>query len=89
TWHLVGADDLARLAAADFDFVKTTLTSTSGSAYFFALQVIARAADGTIAVDDLTPGVSTRITPFPAGTDLTLHYEGGLALRCIKFADAP
>jgi hypothetical protein len=88
-WSLITEADLESFKDSDLSFVQSTLTTTSGASFYFSLQVFTRATDGSIAQGSLAPGVSPRVTPFPPGTDLKLHYEGGLALRCIKTAPAP
>ena len=60
--------------------------------FYFSLSVWVRARDGTIKQGTLEPGVtSSRVTPlvYPAGFTPEDHYEGGLALRCIRRADLP
>jgi hypothetical protein len=88
-WSLITQEDLESFKDSDLSFVQSTLTTTSGASSYFSLHVFARATDGSIAQGSLAPGVSPRVTPFPPGTDLKLHYESDLALRCIKTAPAP
>jgi hypothetical protein len=60
----------------------------STSFYFTSLQTWVRAGDGSIAVGTLEPGVSgSRVTPLDVPSTSTVHYEGGLALRCIRRGD--
>ncbi len=86
-FRMITEADLYRLTDADLAIVKKALTTSSGGGFYFSLQVYVRATDGSIAQGSLSAGVTTKVTPFPSGTDLKLHYEGGLALRCIKIAD--
>ena len=65
------------------------MSGGQGLGFFFtSLQIWVRANDGSIAVGTLEPGVSgSRVTPLDVPPTSTVHYEGGLALRCIRRGD--
>jgi hypothetical protein len=48
-----------------------------------------RAADGSLKIADLNPDVTDRITSFPTGIDMKMHYESDLSLRCIRVTTGP
>lgn len=91
-WHLLGEADVGALGEEGLTFVHDTLASVVGAwgwgSFYFSPQVYVRAADGSLAAADLTPGLTTpRIAPLPVapGDDgWTRHYEAGLSLRCVK-----
>jgi hypothetical protein len=100
-WRLISEDDLSSLTEADYQFMKDTLTPVAGPAassswsfgsFYFGLHVWLRAHDGTLATGDLSPGVTgPRVAPidYRLQGSYTTHYEGGLALRCIRRTDLP
>ncbi len=91
-WTLPTQADVEGFSEAELAFMAQTLTDASGvggwgSSFYFGLQVFVRASDGSIQVGDLTPGASPRvapIVPLMQGWDPTMHYEGGVSLRCIR-----
>jgi hypothetical protein len=99
-WRLITEDDLASLTERDFQFVKDALT-TAGTlvagdffgSFYFGTTVWLRAHDGTLQTGTLEPGVAgSRVAPLHvARGDVGYrdHYEGGLALRCIRRTDLP
>jgi hypothetical protein len=52
--------------------------------FYFGLSVWVRATDGSLRIGNLSPGVSVRVTDSPVAATSTVHYEGGVALRCIR-----
>jgi hypothetical protein len=98
-WHLLAESDLATFTQADYQFFQDTLTEASSAnnnttfwgSFYFGLRVFLRAADGTIQAGDLAPGVVQRVSAlnYPAGLGAQHHYEGGLALRCIRRTQVP
>lgn len=96
-WRLIAEDDLASLTEADYQFLQDTMTPIAASAgsffgpFYFGLRVWIRGHDGKIAYGDLSPGFAgNRVAPFDFTlTSYTAHYEGGLALRCIRRTDLP
>jgi hypothetical protein len=99
-WRLITEDDLSTLTESDFNFIQATLTPLEAGAssdasfwgtFYFGLEVWLRAKDGTIASGNLAPGVvGSRVAAIPNATMYpTQHYEGGLALRCIRRTDVP
>ncbi len=89
-WALPTEADLASFTEADFLFIADTLTgaatgTSNWGTFYFSLGIFVRAADGSIQKGDLRPGAAVRVEPLPVtGDDLKRHYEGGLALRCIR-----
>jgi hypothetical protein len=93
-WRLISEADLATLSEADFQFVQDTLAplaaGTFWGPFYFSLKVWLRTQDGGLAVGDLSAGVTgSRVSPLGVSADSTTHYEGGLALRCIRRTDLP
>ena len=98
-WRLITEADLATLTESDFEFIQATLTPLEAGAsadasfwgtFYFGLKVWLRANDGTIASGDLSPDVvGSRATVMPGFGSSVEHYEGGLALRCIRRTDMP
>ncbi len=98
-WHLLSEADINGFSAQDFQFFQNTLTDASNTggnttfwgSFYFGLKVFIRAADGTIQQGDLTPAATVRVTPltYPPGWSPQKHYEGGLALRCIRRTQVP
>jgi hypothetical protein len=93
-WGMISEPDLADLSEDDFTFIQSTLSTAAGDSYwggfYFSLRVYVRAADGTLQVGDLTPGVTPRVIPLPATVDgtATSHLEGvggaPVVLRCLR-----
>ena len=98
-WHLLAESDLATFTNADYVFFQNTLTEASNAnnnttfwgSFYFGLKVFLRAADGSIKAGDLAPGVAQRVSTltYPQGLGPLHHYEGGLALRCIRRTQVP
>jgi hypothetical protein len=95
-WRLISEDDLATLADADFQFVQDALAPVAATGqsfwgpFYFGLNVWLRTHDGGLAVGNLAPGVTgSRVSPLGIDASSTTHYEGGLALRCIRRTDLP
>jgi hypothetical protein len=90
-WSMISEVDLADLSEADFTFIQDTLGTTAGQSswggFYFSLHVYVRAADGTLQAGDLTPSVTSRVAPLPAGS-ATSHLEGvsgaPIVLRCLR-----
>lgn len=86
-WRLISEADLAQLGDLDRQRFLDTLGDPAGAAffatYFVAPQVWVRAADGSIKAGSLAPGASG-VTALGVPDESTTHYEGWLALRCIR-----
>jgi hypothetical protein len=87
-WRLITEADLATLDAADLKNIQDTLSgvgTTFWGEFYFSLHTYVRAADGKLAAGDLSPGATMRVAPlsYQQGGGPTMHYEGGLAPRCI------
>lgn len=91
-WRLLGEDDVEAFTEADLSFVMDTLASVGGTSsfgdFYFGLRVWVRAADGSLAQADLTPGLEgprvTALPVSPADGAWTHHLESGLSLRCVS-----
>jgi hypothetical protein len=91
-WHLPTAAEVDAFTEDELTFIQSTLAAANSVSgwgnFYFSLRIWARAADGSLAQADLTPGLSTpRVSALPvAPSDASWlrHYEGGLALRCIS-----
>lgn len=91
-WHLLTAADVAAFSEDELANLQATLAGAGGTSnwgnFYFSLHVYVRAEDGTLARADLTPGVTgPRITPLgiEAASDAwTHHFEGDMALRCVR-----
>jgi hypothetical protein len=85
-WRLISEADLAQLDDLDRQRFLDTLGAPGGTffaTYFVAPQIWVRAADGSIAAGSLAPGASG-VTALGVPDESTNHYEGWLALRCIR-----
>jgi hypothetical protein len=94
-WRLITEADLASLTEADFQKVADTWAlsapGSNGLPFFYtSLEIWVRANDGTIQSGTLAPGITgSHMIPLPPGVSTsTIHYEGGLGLRCIRRTDA-
>jgi len=85
-WRLISEQDLALMTDADFQYFTDTLSGSDGfGSEFFSLVIWVRANDGTIKFGNLSPAVSNRVGPLVYnGGGPKDHYEGSLALRCIR-----
>lgn len=88
-WKLVSEQDLARVTQAEYLLMREALDGAGGglfAAFYFQLRLFIRASDGTIQEGRLDPRDPMRILPlsFHQGQDARYHYEGGLALRCLR-----
>lgn len=91
-WRLLSEADVAGFTEDDLTFIQDTLASAGDTSsfgdFYFGLRAWVRAADGSLAQADLTPGVTApRVTPLPVGPSddgWTRHLESGLALRCVS-----
>lgn len=89
-WRLPTEADLASLGADDFAFFANTLTGAANGtsfwgSFYFSLVVFVRAADGSLQKADLGPNVTTRVQDLGlTAAQLKQHYEGGVALRCLR-----
>ena len=88
-WKLVSEQDLARVTEAEYLLMREALDGAGGgffASFYFQLRLFIRAADGTIQEGRLDPRDPTRVLPlsFHQGQDARNHYEGGLALRCLR-----
>lgn len=96
-WHLPTEAEVNAFSEDELAFIQATLAAANVGAgwgnFYFSLRTWVRAADGSLAQADLTPGLATpRVTALPvAASDAawTHHYEGGLALRCISTSTVP
>jgi hypothetical protein len=96
-WRLPTEADVLGLTEDDFTFLHDTLGAVSNAggassmgAFYFSVRVFVRATDGSIQQANLAPSVANRITPLSAtGEARKQHYEGGLALRCIRRTPLP
>src|SRR6185295_10422652 len=88
SWRLVSEDDAASFSEADAEAIAGSLSTPGSSGFFgnfyFGLRVWIRGNDGSLGQGDLSPGVTSRVSALPVPTDSKTHYEGGLALRCIR-----
>jgi hypothetical protein len=87
-WHLPTEDEVNGFDASDRQQVATALATPNASGFFgnfyFSTSVWVRGKDGGLVVGDLSPAATTRISPLPVPSTSTTHYEGGIALRCIR-----
>ena len=89
-WRMPTEEDLATFTDEDFAFLQETLTTVAGGdwwgGFYFSLQIYVRAADGSLAMGDLTPGAASRVAPLPSsvGGSPKSHLEGSIVLRCIR-----
>lgn len=98
-WHLLTEADINSFSQQDFQFFSNTLTEASNAggnstfwgSFYFGLKVFIRATDGSIQEGDLSPGAAVRVSPlsYPQGWTAQQHYEGALALRCIRRTQVP
>jgi hypothetical protein len=68
-----------------------TEVNRGGGAFYFSMNVWVRSRAGTMASVQLSDGASAEIKPlvFPQpGWTAKNHYEGSLALRCIRVAES-
>jgi hypothetical protein len=72
-------DDRAKLAAA----LSTPNAGSSWAGFYFSLSIWVRRSDGALGIADLSP-TATPTIPLPPGLEPTVHYEAGVALRCIR-----
>lgn len=87
-WHMPTEGILNELTEAEYTVLKQKLSAFGGVSTYFNLFVWVRDKNGAIALGDMNPGVSPRVTPLPVSGDaLTYHYESGTGLRCVKFQD--
>ena len=94
-WRLPTADDIASLSADDLTFIQTVLAGVSAGAdfwelfYFLSMQIYARAGDGSLAEANFDPAFSgDRVFP-GEWVDPLHHFEGGIALRCLRITPTP
>jgi len=87
-WHLPTEVEVNGLDAADRTEVTKALSTPNASGFFgnfyFSLQVWVRGTNGDLRVGDLSPGATSRVADLPVPSSNKTHYEGGLALRCIR-----
>ena len=87
TWRLPSEDDVASLSQDDRAKLAAALSTphagSSWATFYFSLKVWVRSSDGALGIADLSP-TAAPTTQFPSGVDPTLHYEAGVALRCIR-----
>ena len=94
-WRLITEADLSSLTDADFQALARKWSPPGAgselSFFFSALAIWVRADDGTIKAGTLAPGAGAgRVTPLGvSGAELMDHYEGNLALRCIRRTELP
>ena len=87
-WHLPGEDEVNGFGESDIaEIAKALATPNSNNLFgnfYFGLSVWVRGNDGSLRIGNLSPGVSVRVTASPVPATSTVHYEGGVALRCIR-----
>jgi hypothetical protein len=82
-WRLPTQADVEGLSASELQLIQSTLTTASGSQFYYQLQMFARGADGKLRLADLSAGAASRM--LPAGTPI--ETQSGNALRCFRTAD--
>lgn len=89
-WRLPTATDVASLNIDDLDFIQMALAGVSAEAdfwesfYFLSMEIYARADDGSLAQASFDPAHSgDRVFP-GEWVDPLRHFEGGIALRCLR-----
>jgi hypothetical protein len=87
SWRLPNEDDVVSLSPGDRAQLAAALSTphagSSWATFYFSLRVWVRGSDGSLGIADLSPTAAPTI-PLPAGVDPTVHYEAGVALRCIR-----
>jgi len=87
-WHLPTEDEVNGFDLADRQQVANALATPNASGFFgnfyFGTSVWVRGKAGGLRVGDLSPAATTRVTDLPVPSTSTTHYEGGVALRCIR-----
>jgi hypothetical protein len=88
-WRLMTQADVESFTEGNYNFMRDTLVGaaeggTFMGGFYFTLHVYVRGTDGTLMKGDLNPGISERLTAFPADADMRRHYESDLSLRCIR-----
>jgi hypothetical protein len=87
-WHLPTEDEVNGFDQADRQQVATALATPNASGFFgnfyFSMSVWVRGKDGGLRVGDLSPAATTRVWDLPVPSTSTTHFEGGIALRCIR-----
>lgn len=87
TWRLPNEDDVASLSQDDRAQLAAALSTpnaaSSWATFYFSFHVWVRRSDGTLGIADLSP-TATPVIALPSGVDPTVHYEAGVALRCIR-----
>jgi hypothetical protein len=88
SWHLITEADVNDVTEADAQAMAAALSTPNSTTFFgnfyFSLHVWVRAAGGSLARADLSPGVTTRMSALPVAATSTTHYESDMALRCIR-----
>lgn len=88
SWHLITEADVNDVTDADAQSMATALSTPNSTTFFgnfyFSLHVWVRAANGSLARGDLSPGVTARMSTLPVSASSTTHYESDMALRCIR-----
>lgn len=87
SWRLPTEDDVASLSQDDRAQLAAALSTphagSSWATFYFSLRVWVRRSDGALGIADLSP-TATPTVQLPSGVDPTLHFEAGIALRCIR-----
>jgi hypothetical protein len=88
-WALITQADVERLSEPEFLLMREALggnPSDFWGAFYFQLRVFVRAADGSIQEGRFDPRQTPRVVPlqYPQNWTSRDHYEGGLALRCLR-----
>ena len=87
-WHLPTEDEVNGLDDSDRRALANGLATPNAGTFFgnfyFGLTVWARGKDGSLRVADLSPGATAKISDLPVPATSKTHYEGGLALRCLR-----
>ena len=87
-WHLPTEAEVNGLDAMDRMEVTKALSTPNAPGFFgnfyFSLQVWVRGTNGGLRMGDLSPGATTKVTDLPVPATSKTHYEGGLALRCLR-----
>jgi hypothetical protein len=93
-WHTLTEDDVLALSAQDLQRVQEGLAgvqnpgSSQAGSFLFSMQVWVLRNDGSVAGVNLAPATSPQFVPLTSSNgmpfDPLVHYEGSLALRCLR-----
>ncbi len=93
-WHTPTEDDVLALSAQDLQRMQEVLAGVQGSgpsqggSFLFSQQVWVLRNDGSVSGANLDPNASPRFIPLSSWNGMPFdplgHYEGSLALRCLR-----